>query len=246
MNTYTYDQRDNLTAVGVGFAIGTGGIGGFLVGGAMTLFGAADLTEGGQDVYYGAKGSDKKSTNLIKDKVSRGSEEAYYAVEGALNLGLLGYGVLGNLNNPNAIKFKTNLTDRAKGVQNSSTADDIFSFDRYKETLVKGDVLENSKSIIEGEKLGDKKLIKELTADGSKISDWAKMESAYSYTNEWGTGKIHYYKNIKTGEINYYDAKMKIQAPKDLKSNLINTAVDKDGYWIVELDENLIPIGVRK
>ena len=129
MNTYTYNQRDNLTAVGVGFAIGTGGIGGFLVGGAMTLFGAADLTEGGQDVYYGAKGSDKKSTNLIKDKVSRGSEEAYYAVEGALNLGLLGYGVLGNLNNPNAIKFKTNLTDRANSVsrlEKISGADDTF------------------------------------------------------------------------------------------------------------------------
>lgn len=110
-----------LTAVGVGFAIGTGGLGGFLVGGAMALFGAADLTEGGQDVYYGAKGSNKKSANLIKDKVFRGNETAYYAVEGVLNLGMLGYGVLGSLNKPNTLKLKpvehkTNLTDRANSV----------------------------------------------------------------------------------------------------------------------------------
>lgn len=78
------------------------------------------------------------------------------------------------------------------------------------------------------------------------ISDWSKMESQYSYTNEYGTGKIHYYKNMKTGEISYYDAKMKISAPKDLRGNLTSTVTDKSGFWILDLDENLLPKGVRQ
>lgn len=114
--------------------------------------------------------------------------------------------------------------------------------------MVKGDVLENSREIITGDKFGDKRLISELTKDGSSISDWSKMESLYWYTNEYGTGKIHYYKNITTGEVSYYDAKMKISAPKDVRGNLMITTTDKDGFWIIDLDENLIPKGggVRK
>lgn len=111
---------------------------------------------------------------------------------------------------------------------------------------MKGDVLNNSEVIIKGEKFGDKKLIAELTKDGSNIKDWSKMESIYSYTNEYGTVKIHYYKNVINGRISYYDAKMKISAPKLIRDNLKNTVTDKDGFWIIDLDENLIPIGVRK
>lgn len=48
----------------------------------------------------------------------------------------------------------------------------------------------------------------------------------------------------RTGKVNY-DAKMKISAPKSIRSRLKNTVTDKDGFWIVDLDENLIPIGVK-
>ncbi|MBY6802532.1 hypothetical protein FDC50_16285 [Clostridium botulinum] len=71
------------------------------------------------------------------------------------------------------------------------------------------------------------------------------MSSIYSYTNEYGTGKIHYYKNVTNGKISYYDAKMKISAPKSMRDSLKNTVTDKDGFWLINLDENLIPIGVR-
>lgn len=89
-------------------------------------------------------------------------------------------------------------------------------------------------------------MIAELTKDGSSISDWAKMESVYSYTNDYGTGKIHYYKNVKTGEISCYDAKMKVSVPRNLRGNLTKTVTDKDFFWIINLDENFIPIGVRE
>lgn len=126
------------------------------------------------------------------------------------------------------------------------SASDSYLYQKYKESLVKDDVLSNSQAIISGDNFGDKKLIAELTKDGSKIEDWSKMESIYSYSNEYGTGKIHYYMNSQTGKISYYDAKMKISAPKSIRSSLNNTVTDKDGFWIIELDENLIPIGVRQ
>jgi hypothetical protein len=127
-----------------------------------------------------------------------------------------------------------------------NNAKDITAYQKYKQSLVKGDVLENSEVIIPGDKFGDQKLVSELTKDGSFINDWAKMESIYSYTNEYGSGKIHYYKNIKTGEISYYDAKMKVSSPRSLRGNLSETVTDKDGFWIINLDENLIPQGVRE
>lgn len=129
------------------------------------------------------------------------------------------------------------------GSETSST--DVYAYQRYKESLVKGDVLEHSNEIISGDNFGDKNLINELTKDGSSISDWSKMESQYSYTNEYGTGKIHYYKNTKTGVVSYYDAKMKISAPKDLRGNLRYTVTDKGDFWIIDLDENFLPKGVR-
>ncbi|AGF54229.1 hypothetical protein B0P06_001706 [Clostridium saccharoperbutylacetonicum] len=51
--------------------------------------------------------------------------------------------------------------------------------------------------------------------------------------------------NVKTGKVSYYDAKMKISAPKAIRDKLKYTKTDKDGFWIIDLDENLIPIGVR-
>ncbi|MBC1559197.1 hypothetical protein HB911_10820 [Listeria booriae] len=66
------------------------------------------------------------------------------------------------------------------------------------------------------------------------------MESQFSYTSNFGSGKVHYYKNIKTGKISSYDAKVKISKPKDLRNGI------GDDFWIVDLDSNFIPIGVRK
>ncbi|EUJ23394.1 hypothetical protein PGRAN_08534 [Listeria grandensis FSL F6-0971] len=45
---------------------------------------------------------------------------------------------------------------------------------------------------------------------------------------------------MKTGEVSSYDAKIKVSKPKDLRSGV------GDDFWIVELDSNFIPIGVRK
>lgn len=104
--------------------------------------------------------------------------------------------------------------------------------------------MNNSYKIIEGKDLHDQNLIDALTKDGSNILDWAKMESSYTYTNEYGTGRIHYYYNEKTGVVSYYDCKMKIKVPKTLVGKLKYTICSKDNFWIIELDENMIPIGV--
>ncbi len=106
--------------------------------------------------------------------------------------------------------------------------------------------MENSRTIINGADLKDQTLIKTLTRDGSSINDWAKMESIYEYSTDFGSGRIHYYKNLKNGQVNYYDAKLKISVPTDLKKNLKDPSVVKDGFWIVDVDENFLPIGVRK
>ena len=39
---------------------------------------------------------------------------------------------------------------------------------------------------------------------------------------------------------------MKIKAPRDLVGKLDITTCSKDNFWIIELDENMIPTGVRK
>jgi hypothetical protein len=157
-----------------------------------------------------------------------------------------------NVSSINKNQSQTNNRDtqadiRERVLQNigENSASDSYLYQRYKESLVKDDVLNNYEEIIKGNELGDKKLIAELTKDGSNIEDWSKMESKYSYTNEYGTGKIHYYMNVKTGKVSYYDAKMKISAPKLMRGKLNYTKTDKDGFWIIDLDENLIPIGVR-
>lgn len=114
-------------------------------------------------------------------------------------------------------------------------------YKKYKNELIKGDVIENSKSIISGTDLKDPKVISELTKNGSPMSDWAKMESIYEYETTFGKGKVHYYKNLKTGEISSYDTKIKISIPKDLRERL---HVYND-FWLIELDENFVPKGVK-
>ena len=96
-------------------------------------------------------------------------------------------------------------------------ADDIYAFQKYKQSLIADDVLSNSDVIIEGGKLWDDKAIKALTSDGSSIDDWAKMSSKYSYDTPYGRGQYHYYQNLKTGEINPFDAKLKLnKAPHNV------------------------------
>jgi hypothetical protein len=114
-------------------------------------------------------------------------------------------------------------------------------YQKYKNESMKGDILENSKPIISGSDLKDPKVVSELTKNGSSMSDWAKMESTYSYETSMGKGKIHYYQNLKTGEISFYDVKMKVPIPKDLK---IRDGLTDD-FWIIDLDNNFVPKGVR-
>ena len=161
-----------------------------------------------------------------------------------MSIGMLvtaGVSIRGSGSIARSVKKTSNVT---KGT--GYNAKDASAYQKYKQSLVKGDVLENSEVIITGDKFGDQKLISELTKDGSTIKDWAKMESTYSYTTEFGSGKIHYYKNVKTGKISFYDAKMKVPVPKSLRGNLFNTVTDKDGFWIIDLDEDLITKGVRQ
>ncbi|EFS01605.1 conserved hypothetical protein [Listeria seeligeri FSL N1-067] len=73
------------------------------------------------------------------------------------------------------------------------------------------------------------------------MSDWAKMESSYSYETSMGRGKIHYYKNLKTGDISFYDVKMKVPIPKDLKIRNEHT----EDFWIIDLDNNFMPKGAK-
>ncbi|EGO8244378.1 T7SS effector LXG polymorphic toxin [Enterococcus faecalis] len=114
-------------------------------------------------------------------------------------------------------------------------------YQQYKNELMKGDIIENSKPIISGSDLKDTKVISELTKNGSSMSDWAKMESTYSYETSMGKGKVHYYQNLKTSETSFYDVKMKVPIPKDLK--IRNGLIDD--FWIIDLDNNFIPKGVR-
>ncbi|MHC5249445.1 PAAR-like protein [Enterococcus sp. LJL90] len=130
---------------------------------------------------------------------------------------------------------------KASGANIPNNSKNSAHYQKYKNELMKGDVLENSKPIISGSDLKDPKVVSELTKNGSSMSDWAKMESTYSYETSMGTGKIHYYQNLKTDEISYYDVKMKVPIPKDLKFRKGLT----DDFWIIDLDNNFIPKGVR-
>lgn len=56
--------------------------GGFLIGGTTTIFGVADVIEGGQDIYYGSAGNiDDKSINVIRDTVFMGNQKVYNVTE---------------------------------------------------------------------------------------------------------------------------------------------------------------------
>lgn len=125
------------------------------------------------------------------------------------------------------------------GTKGTGDASNSYLHQRYKYSLIKQEVATESKPIMSGSALKDQKAINALTADGSKIGDWFKMESNNKYITEFGEGRVHLYKNMKTGEISTYDAKIKVSIPKGLRT--------PGGYdfWIIDLDENFIPIGSR-
>ncbi len=125
------------------------------------------------------------------------------------------------------------------GTKGTGDTSNSYLNQRYKYSLIKQEVATESKPIMSGSALKDQKAINALTADGSDIRDWFKMESNSKYITEYGEGRVHLYKNMKTGEISTYDAKIKVSIPKDLRT--------PGGYdfWIIDLDENFIPIGSR-
>ncbi|MCB6219144.1 MULTISPECIES: hypothetical protein [Bacillus] len=116
---------------------------------------------------------------------------------------------------------------------------DVYAYQLLKKELLKGDIISNSKKIINGADLWDQKAVDILTKDGSNISDWWKMESIYSYKTEFGEGKIHYYQNSRTGEVSSFDSKLKIPKSKDLRKD------SKDLFWIIDLDDNFVPSKLR-
>lgn len=72
-------------------------------------------------------------------------------------------------------------------------------------TLSEG-ALASSRRIIPGTELGRKdptrRLINELTADGSDIADWGKY-STRTYQSPSGDFQVHFYRNRATGNVNY-------------------------------------------
>lgn len=134
-------------------------------------------------------------------------------------------------------------TPKADGAGDAKVYDtvpnDSYAYREYKKTLMKDDIISNSDKIINGAEFWDQKAINILTKNGSDINDWWKMESKYSYSTEFGEGKIHYYQNVKTGEISSFDSKLKVPKPKDFRTDT------KDLFWIIDLDENFVPTKMR-
>lgn len=142
-------------------------------------------------------------------------------------------------------EYLSMLSGRGEVVRNSDiqtyipVPSDLIAFQKYKKLLMKDDIINNSNKIINGADLWDQKAIDILTKNDTDINDWWKMESKHSYATEFGEGKIHFYQNVKTGEISSFDSKLKIPKPKNLRNN------PKDLFWIIDLDENFIPVKLR-
>ena len=69
---------------------------------------------------------------------------------------------------------------------------------------MRADVIAGSRVAVPGSKLGNQALIKQLTADGSSISDWAKM-TTQTFKSPSGPFQVHFYQNLKTGLVHYAD-----------------------------------------
>jgi hypothetical protein len=63
-------------------------------------------------------------------------------------------------------------------------------------------VINGSDPIIAGSRLGNQRVVQALTADGSKIEDWAKY-STKTFKSPAGPFQVHFYHNEVTGTTNY-------------------------------------------
>jgi hypothetical protein len=64
------------------------------------------------------------------------------------------------------------------------------------------EVLARSRPIIPGSQIRSSAVVRELTADGSNIADWAKY-STETFQSPSGAFQVHFYRNVRTEAINY-------------------------------------------
>lgn len=86
-----------------------------------------------------------------------------------------------------------------------------------------------------GSSLDNSSVIKALTGDGSKLSDWAKMTTQSIELPNSQRIQVHYYKNLVTGKINYTHQDFKV---KGIVNDLFQPA-QKTGYEPKTVDEIL-------
>lgn len=68
----------------------------------------------------------------------------------------------------------------------------------------------------QGEVLVNPSVVKELTKDGSRITDWQKMSTPSIELPTGQRAQVHFYQNRFTGEINYTHSDFKVK-------NLVDT-----------------------
>ena len=61
------------------------------------------------------------------------------------------------------------------------------------------------------EPIGNPSIIKALTANGSSIGDWKKFKTESIRSPDGGSIQVHFYKNIKTSEIDYGTSDFKVK-----------------------------------
>lgn len=77
-----------------------------------------------------------------------------------------------------------------------------------KSGTLKPEIIKNSSPIIPGSELKNPAVVKELTKNGSSINDWAKM-TTQTIQSPSGNFQVHFYKNLKTGEVSTFEMKSK-------------------------------------
>ena len=75
-------------------------------------------------------------------------------------------------------------------------------------------VIQGARPIVSGSRIGNPDVVKTLTADGSKIADWAKF-TTQSFQSPSGPFQVHFYRNTVTGATNYaLDYKVMFGGPR--------------------------------
>ncbi len=164
--------------------IGIGAVGGALLGlgigaGLSMISGAGALATTGK-VFAGLS----SIAGTYSDKITKIFQAGSKNKQGASNA-------------INAIKLKQQLL--------TEQASSIFEADG----MLKQGIINNSKPIINGLKLGNPSVISELTSDGSTIDQWAKMSTTI-FQGPQGKFSVHFYMNTVTKVINIYEMKCKI------------------------------------